>query len=92
MVHSVLFEMGEHIPNPHCLRTQARDLVSKMFDYFKWKHPTVDQRTEIPSRSSEVCSVVPTPVQRSVVDVDWKWNKDTVISNARTIQMSGHNY
>jgi hypothetical protein len=92
MVHSVFFEMGEHIPKPRCLRTQARDLVLKMFDYFKWKRSIVDQRTEMPSRSSEVRGVGPIAVQRAVGDVDWKWNKDTVINNARTVQMSLHNY
>jgi hypothetical protein len=92
MVHCVLFEMGEQLPKPHGVRTQARDLVLKMFDYFKWKRPTVGQRTEVSSRSSEVCGVGPTAVQRAVGDVDWKWNKDTVIYNARTAQMSVHNY
>lgn len=87
MVHCVLFEMGEQIPKPHGLRTQARGFVFKMFDYFKWKRSTVGQRTEMPSRSSEVCGVGPTTVQRGVADVDWKWDKDTVINNERTVHV-----
>jgi hypothetical protein len=87
MVRCVLFEMGEQIPKPHGLRTQTRDLVLKMFDYFKWKRPTVGQRTEMPSRGSEVCGVGPTTVQRAAGD-DWKWDKDMVINNARTVHVS----
>lgn len=64
---------------PRDLRIQARDLVLKMFDYLKWRRHTVGQRTEMPSR------VGTTALQR---DVNWKWNKGSVINNATIAHVS----
>jgi hypothetical protein len=86
MVHCVLFEIGEQMAKPRDLRIQARELVLKMFDYLKWKRHTVGQCTEMSSRNPEVCGVGTTALQRVVGDVDWKWDKSSVI-NATIAQM-----
>jgi hypothetical protein len=71
MVQFVFFEMEDQRPKRHSLRTQARDLIVKVFNYFKRKQTTVSQCAELNCDS----------VASGVGVVNWKWNKSTVILN-----------
>ena len=69
MVRFALFEMEERRPKRLSMRTQARDLVFKVFNYVKWKRTTVSQ-------CAELCCASET----SGFDLaNWKWSKGTVI-------------
>jgi hypothetical protein len=69
MVHFALFEMEERRPKRLSMRTQARDLIVKVFNYVKWKRTTVNQCAELCCAS-----------ESSGFDVAiWKWSKGTVI-------------
>ena len=68
MVHFALFEMEKRRHKRLSIRTQARDLIFKVFNYVKWKRTTVNQCAELCCAS-----------ESSGFDVaDWKWSKRTV--------------
>ena len=47
MVRFALFEMEDARPTRHSMRTQARDLIFKVFNYVKWKRTTVSHCAEL---------------------------------------------
>jgi len=79
------FKMEGQRPKRNIPHTHVRDLVLKMFTYFKWKQTTVTQCRNLPSYTSETCDVGLTTVQRTVSEGNWKWDKSTVINNVKVI-------
>lgn len=69
MVQFVFFEMEDQRRKRHSMRTQARDLIVKVFNYLTRKRTTTSECAEVSCAS-----------EASGFDVvKWKWNKSTVI-------------